>query len=371
MDMEGNKTNVKNYMQEDSIDIIALVKTVWTDRKLVLKFVFISFVVGCIVALLSPVVYISQTTFVPQTSDQNSATSKSIGSLASLAGINLYRDASSSLDNYISPLLYSKIAESDEFSLTLFNEELITLDGNRLTIKDYLLLGSNKFNLIGFIKKYTIGLFIEDKNDEIISEQFLKDYNFISPDNYGLIQVFKQKFSIELNEKEGYIRVLANDKNAFVSTQLVKLVTKNLQSRIISLRTNKIKEQLDYSKKQYNKKQDEFETLQNNLAEFKDSNKSISTAVFMSELQKLESEYQLQQSILMSLASEYNRNKIKLNKDTPIFSVLDEVSVPNQRAKPNRKNIVLIYIFLGIIISIGYILTKDFLNELIQKIKEN
>ena len=111
MDMEGNKTNVKNYMQEDSIDIIALVKTVWTDRKLVLKFVFISFVVGCIVALLSPVVYISQTTFVPQTSDQNSATSKSIGSLASLAGINLYRDASSSLDNYISPLLYSKIAD--------------------------------------------------------------------------------------------------------------------------------------------------------------------------------------------------------------------------------------------------------------------
>ena len=57
-----------------------------------------------------------------------------------------------------------------------------------------------------------------------------------------------------------------------MSTQLVKLVTKNLQSRIISLRTNKIKQQLDYSKKQYKQKQVEFETLQNSLAEFKDSN---------------------------------------------------------------------------------------------------
>ena len=124
-------------------------------------------------------------------------------------------------------------------------------------------------------------------------------------------------------------------------------------------------------KSSISKKKDEFETLQINLAEFKDSNKNISTAIFLSELQKLESEYQLQQNILMSLASEYNSNKIKLNKDTPIFSVLDEVSVPNVRSEPKRKQIVLIYILLGIIISIGYILAKEPFNEIIQKIKEN
>ena len=38
----------------------------------------------------------------------------------------------------------------------------------------------------------------------------------------------------------------------------------------------------------------------------------------------------------MSLANEYNSNKIKLNKDTPIFSVLDEVSVPNKRSEPKE-----------------------------------
>ena len=234
-----------------------------------------------------------------------------------------------------------------------------------------MLLGSNNFNVVGFVKKYTIGLFTKDKKIEGIPEQFLKDYNFISGDDYSIILAFKQKFTIELNEKQGYIKVLANDKDPFVSTQIVKLITKNLQSRIISLRTNKIKEQLDYSKEQYKQKKDEFETLQINLAEFKDSNKNISTAIFLSELQKLESEYQLQQNILMSLASEYNSNKIKLNKDTPIFSVLDEVSVPNVRSEPKRTLIVLIYMLLGIIISIGYILAKEPFNEIIQKIKEN
>ena len=36
----------------------------------------------------------------------------------------------------------------------------------------------------------------------------------------------------------------------------------------------------------------------------------------------------------MRLANEYNSNKIKLNKDTPIFSVLDEVSVSTRDLNP-------------------------------------
>ena len=149
-----------------------------------------------------------------------------------------------------------------------------------------------------------------------------------------------------------------------------KIVTNNLQSRIIELRTNKIKERLEYSKNQYELKQIEFNILQNNVADFKDSNKNISTARFMSELQKLESEYQLQQNILMTLANEFNNNKIKLNKDTPIFSVIDEVSVPNERSEPKRSLIALIYMFLGVVLSIGYLLAKEPLTGIIKNIQE-
>ena len=370
--MNDNKNNSHNFIEDDSIDIIAIAKELWKARILIIKAAAISFVIGCIVALISPIIYESQTTFIPQTSDQSSSSiNKNLGSLASLAGINLNAEAASSLDNYISPLLYSRIVESEEFSINLLKEELVDLNGDRFSIKDYMLDDSKGFDIIGFIKKYTIGLFTSSDTKEVANSQHLEDYNFISEEDYGLVKGIKAKFSIEANEKEGYIKVLAYDKDAFISTQLVKLVTKNLQSRIISLRTNKIKEQVDYSKKQYRKKQLEFEILQNNLAEFKDSNKNISTAVFLSELQKLESEYQLQQNILMTLANEYNRNKIKLNKDTPIFSVLDEVSVPNKRSKPKRKQIVLIFVFLGIVISTAYSIAKQPFKEIIQKINEN
>ncbi len=106
------------------------------------------------------------------------------------------------------------------------------------------------------------------------------------------------------------------------------------------------------------------------LSLLKDSNKNISTASFMSKLQKLESEYQLQQNILINLASEYNSNKIKLNKDTPIFSVIDEVSVPNIRSKPKRSLLVTIYVFLGLVFSVGFIFVKDPIIDLIKELRD-
>lgn len=359
------RTNTNNNM----IDIVSFGKKLWTNRKLILKFFYISFIIGLIASLSSPSIYSSQTTFVPQVSDYQMSSKGNLSSLASLTGINITQE-SSNKDSYLSPLLYSKIADSEEFSLKLINEEIINLNGDISTIKDYMLSNQKtfNFNLISLFKKYTIDLFFNNKVDKVNSE-LLNKYNFINPKDYALINSFRKKFIIELNEKEGYIKVIASDKDPFISSQLVEKITKNLQAKIIKLRTNKIKERLEYSKEQYELKQSEFDLLQKNLAEFKDSNKNISTARFRAELQKLESEYELQKNILINLASEYNNNKIKLNKDTPIFSVIDQVSIPNSRSGPKRVLIIIIYVLIGLIISCVLVLGKqpvsDFYRDII------
>lgn len=361
--MEEKRDSSHANAEENLIEIRKILKKIWLGRIFIQKVILLFFVVGCLFAFLSPVRYTSETTFVPQTSDQSSNNEKGYAQLASLAGITLNSESSSSLDNYISPLLYKEIIESDEFSISLIKEEITSLDGKKFTIKDYLNKDSAKFSLIKFLKKYTLDLIFNKNENGIISKELNNAYNFISNEDYNLGKIFKQKFSIILYNEEGYIKVIATDEDAFVSAQIVKLVTKNLQSNIIALRTSKIKEEVNFSKEQYESKREEFEILQNKLAKFRDSNKNISTAVFKADLQKLEAEYQIQNNILISLASEYNNNKIKLNKDTPIFSVLDEVSVPNKRSGPIRSIIILLFLFIGTLSSIGYVLLKDYVVE--------
>ena len=83
--IDNNPTGMTH--EEDSIDIIALLKTIWSGRKLVVKSIAVFFIIGCIVALSSPVIYTSETTFVPQTSDDQMSAPKGLGSLAGRPGL--------------------------------------------------------------------------------------------------------------------------------------------------------------------------------------------------------------------------------------------------------------------------------------------
>ena len=131
--MKDNQENSYNNLEQDSIDIIALLKTIWNGKKLILKTTILFFLTGCIVALLSPIVYTSQTTFIPQVSEDNmSPKASGLGSLASLAGININTPAATN-DSYLSPLLYSNLTQSDEFSYDILREEII----NSLTNKQF------------------------------------------------------------------------------------------------------------------------------------------------------------------------------------------------------------------------------------------
>lgn len=348
--MKNIEPHNQNYLEEeDTIDIIELLKTIWEGRKLLIISVASFFIVGCIIALLSPVIYTSKTIFVPQISVGENSASKSLGSLAGLVGFNLKTDASSS-DSYLSPLLYKKLSESEEFSIELLNETLVSTEGEKITVKKYLMNDAAEVEVASI-------------------NPVLDAYNFISEEDYKIIINFQSKFSVVLDEKLGFIKVSATDKDAFISSQIVSLVTKKLQSKIIALRTNKIKERLDYSEEQYDLKRNEFEDLQNRVAKFKDANKNISTALFLSRLEKLESEYNLQKNILMGLANEYNQNKIKLNKDTPIFSVIDDVSVPLVRTKPKRTLIVFISVFIGFTLAVGYLLLNTPIIRMIDEFK--
>ena len=80
MDRKNKQTNYHKNIEEDSIDIIEIVKKIWTERILISKVIIASFIVGCFVAVLSPEVYTSQTIFVPQVSGDDMSSNNKLGS---------------------------------------------------------------------------------------------------------------------------------------------------------------------------------------------------------------------------------------------------------------------------------------------------
>jgi uncharacterized protein involved in exopolysaccharide biosynthesis len=85
--------------------LVALLGSLYQSRKLIVLSTLAFMFLGLLVALLSPVTYKAETTFVPQTSEKGGVSS-SLSGLAALAGVNLGGVDSA---NQIPPSLYPKI----------------------------------------------------------------------------------------------------------------------------------------------------------------------------------------------------------------------------------------------------------------------
>ena len=108
---------------------------------------------------------------------------------------------------------------------------------------------------------------------------------------------------------------------------------------------------------------------QANLAGFKDRNIFISTSSFQTQLLRLESDYNNANIVYQELAKQVEQAKLQVSKDTPIFSVLKPVVVPNEKSGPKRLLIIAIWAFLGLIIGAGKTLFNDQFNHFLQQLK--
>ena len=141
-----------DYQKDDEIDLIALLKTIFTARRFVLRTTTLFAVIGILVALVSPVSYTASSTFMPQLSEGRS--SSSLGGLASLAGINLSA-VMGGQPQEISPSLYPQITKSIPYRLSLLNEPV---GPNDISMRTYILENASGPSVLSTIKKYTIGL---------------------------------------------------------------------------------------------------------------------------------------------------------------------------------------------------------------------
>ena len=80
--------NNKKATADDEIDLIALVKTLWNGRKLIIKTVLVFMLFGWTIAIFSDKEYTASSTMVPQLSSSKSKMG-GLSSLAAMAGFNL------------------------------------------------------------------------------------------------------------------------------------------------------------------------------------------------------------------------------------------------------------------------------------------
>lgn len=348
----------------DEIDVLEVVKTFWNGRKVIVKYTLIAGLLGILIALLSPKEYTATTSMVPQTGNTNNKLG-GLSSLAAIAGFNL--DLNSISDN-LTPLVYPQIVKSTPYQLELMNIpfSFAEVDHPVSLYEYYTEVASPR--ILSLISKYTLGL------PALLISSFKKNTPEESSDRKNPIalslkqervrKLIEQKVVLDLDSKQGFLTLTATFPEALVSAQVADQARELLQKYITQYKTSKATDQLNFIEQRYSEKKIEFEKAQEKLARFRDQNKNVSSALARTEEERIQSEYNIAMDVYNELAKQLEQAKIQVKQETPVFSILEPALIPQEKSKPKRTIIVLLWTFLGGFIGTIIVFGKVLFNKI-------
>lgn len=365
------KVIITQNQVEGEIELIEIAAKIWTKRRFIIKTILIFIAIGIFIAIFSPNEYTATSTMVPQTGDKKAG--GSLSGLAAMAGISL---GSMSSGEVLSPNVYPIIISNVNFKKELIYSKYHFIDIKEpISLYDYYTDKRYvKFNLISSIKKFTIGLpgvIIKAIKGKSFGKQVSDTCSIqsLTKEEMKVIKILNENIMLDINDKQGFIRLTTKMPEPLAAAELTQKVQELLQKYITEFKVEKVSSNLAFVEKSFEEAKKNFEQKQEELANFRDSNKNLSSSIAKTQEEKLSSEYNLLLGIYTELAKQKEQAKISVTETTPILTVIEPVVVPMEKSKPKRFTILIVFTLFGCVTGAGIVLITPFIKESYQKIK--
>ena len=162
-----------------------------------------------------------------------------------------------------------------------------------------------------------------------------------------LVGKLASRLSVSMDKKTGILVISGKMPDRYAAADLVRVSADRLMQRIIEYESQKAGQNFRFVNEQYLQAKGRYERAQRELASFSDRNRALMSATSQIDRDRLQREYDIAFEVYQQFSRELEQARIKMNQDTPVFTVLDQVTVPNIKASPNRPRIVFFALFIG------------------------
>jgi hypothetical protein len=334
---------------------------------------------GLFIALFSPVKYTSTCTVVPQTGNRSG--SSNLSSVAAIMGVNL--GTAMMTEGTLSPNIYPQIIKSVPFTREIMKTEVIVekSNGQPITLYDYYADKQyREFNLLGAIKKYTIGLpgviisAIRGGNQSAIVEtspvvDSTNVFN-LSAKERRVYNAIQGAIQINLNSREGSVTLGYTFPEPKVAAEVTDKIYNTLEEYVSQFKSEKLNDNLEFIEKSYETAREDFLNAQDRLSSFQDANRGLTTASARSMEARLRNEYDIAYTIYRELATQREQAKIAVKENQTILTLVNPPVVPHEKSAPRRSIIIIGFLFLGVVVAVGWVLAAPSLQAVREEIME-
>ena len=331
------------------IDIVAIVKKVIKDKWSLLVFFIIFAVLGVAVALMTPRTYSTDVVVAPELS--SGSMPEGLSDIASMVGVDLNNGNKSSVDA-IYPQIYPDVISSNDFIVQLFNIP-VTTEGakNSKTYFDHITKDAKK----GFwdYPKTWMGNIVKKITGKKDTTNLADASTVIDPVHLSKVQsdirdAIRSQVTCVVDKKTNVITITAKDFDRFVSAEVADTVQKRLRNYIIEYRTKKFKQDVAYAQSLVDTAEAKYVKTRNAYTAFAEANTDVTQESFVTKRDEMENNMQMRYTNYTQALQQLQVAQAKLREHTPVFTVIQEASVPFKPSGTPRSLIVLGYVLAGL-----------------------
>ena len=370
--MSNNENPISKQVQDDEISINF--GEIW---RALLKYKFLIAITALLFAVLGALYsltinneYEATVKMVPESADSKSGGGMAGGlgglsSLAGLAGINI--GGATGVDA-IQPAMYPNIVSSIPFLQELVNAKIYNPKIKKWQVlRDYL----KEHQSNAPIKLYDSEKLEEERAQKELSDSDLKDLNvpttpgqkidFINIDikEAQILKKLASYIKVEVDKKTMFLSITCTLQNPVIAANLTSIVQSQLTKYIVNYRTEKVRKEMEFLISRQSEAKKRYDQALFTYSNYKDQNRNRFLNVAKTQEKKLQYEVDLAFNLYSSLTSQLSEAQIKVQKETPIFKVLEPAQVPLSRSSPKRSLITIGAMFIGIFVSLVIVFFKS------------
>ena len=362
--MSEKKTEVN-----EGIDLMEVIKQIWAGRKTVMLFIVAGFLLAVVVVVVTPKQYQTQVKLLAETGSKNGSGGL-LGQLGGMSGLNLGGLSGlmggSASEDALTPELYPDVVKSTPFLLEVLGKKVTeSKHGVTMTVADYLSLYSKTpfSGFTGLFKGQPVAVsFPKTVGSSGTSNGMLKLTKDQKDLADGLADIISLNVASTTTSLTGggskVITVSIELQDPQVSAQLADSVVGCLKNYIISYNTGKAKKDLDFVKARFLEARDRYYATQQALASHNDRNLNVITSSANMSKERLSTENALASNIYNSMAQVMEQAKLKVQDQTPVFTVIEPAKVPLIKSKPKGVIIAMGLMFVGAFIGVGVVFLR-------------
>ena len=376
MEQQNIPTVPQPVQESDEIDLVDLLRKLWVQRKLILTVTAIFLLIGIFVAMVSPVSYTAGCTVVPQSGENKSG---GLGGVAAMMGVNL--GTGGMTGGTLSPGIYPEIVKSVPFTLEIMQTPIVTekSDGKAITLYEYYTEKQYQDrNLLGSIKKYTLGLpgvilgsfRKEEPVQETVAQGDTMTVYSLNAKEKRAYNAIQGALQVTTNSKDGSVSIGYSFPEARPAAEVSNQIYRTLEKYVASFKSEKLEDNLQFVEESYETARKDFLQAQSRLAAFQDANRGLATATARSTETRLQSEFNIAFSVYSELAKQREQARIAVKENQTILTLVNPAVVPNEKSAPRRSIILMGFLFLGFFAACGWVLGKPYVQTIYQDIQK-